>query len=359
MVASAAMGEGAGDTGVVTRTLKRQAFFAFLGLIGMVLASRSEWLFKRPLSNFYVLYCIVAFLLILCRAFKATYGAYGWIRLGSISIQPSEFAKIFMIVFAARLFNKDRHELNLRYAYIYIACSLLLFFIILGLQKDLGSAVVLLGICFIMLLIVQYKELNKIRKRMLLLIVFLMIGIVVIFLPSVNNFLEEHSSSYMIGRFLAANNPFKYQYDVGYHLIMGLVSFATGGWFGVGYGQSIHKYMNFPNPTTDFILPVIVEEMGILGGFIPIISLYAIIFFKLVRYSIKTDNMSSKIVLVGTFTYFFIHFVLNIGGVSGLIPLTGVPLLFVSSGGSSLIASMTSIGLCEKEICKYRGNKTK
>ena len=168
MVASAAMGEGAGDTGVVTRTLKRQAFFAFLGLIGMVLASRSEWLFKRPLSNFYVLYCIVAFLLILCRAFKATYGAYGWIRLGSISIQPSEFAKIFMIVFAARLFNKDRHELNLRYAYIYIACSLLLFFIILGLQKDLGSAVVLLGICFIMLLIVQYKELNKIRKRMLI-----------------------------------------------------------------------------------------------------------------------------------------------------------------------------------------------
>ncbi len=354
MVASAAMGEGAGDTGVVTRTLQRQGLFAAIGLVGMSIASRSDWLFKRHIRVFYVLYGFVVFLLLVCRLFPATYGAYGWIRIGSISVQPSEFAKIFMIAFAAQLFRFDRHEQNLKNAKIFIASSLFLFFIILGLQKDLGSGVVLLGMCFIMLLIVPYKELNKIRKIMLILIVFVIVGIVIIFLPSVNSFLEEHSSSYQIGRFLAANNPFKYQYDVGYHLIMGLVSFATGGWFGVGYGQSIHKYMNFPNPTTDFILPVIVEEMGVVGGFIPIMALYAIIFFKLVRYSIKANEMSGKIILVGTFAYFFIHFVLNIGGVSGLIPLTGVPLLFVSSGGSSLVASMTAIGLCEEEIIKYR-----
>ncbi len=360
MVASAAMGEGAGDTGVVTNTLKRQAVFALFGLIGMGFAARSEWLFKCPPIYFYALYFIVVILLFSCRAFGATYGAYGWIRIGSISVQPSEFAKIFMIAFAAKLFSKDRQDINLLNAKIFIAFSLILFIIILFLQKDLGSAVVLLGICFIMLLIVPYKEINKIRGWMLFMVLLLIIGIVVIFLPSVNSFLEEHSSSYQIGRFLAANNPFKYQYDVGYHLIMGLVSFATGGWFGVGYGQSIHKYMNFPNPTTDFILPVIVEEMGILGGFIPIMGLYAIIFFKLVRYSLKTSELSSKIIFVGTFAYFFIHFVLNIGGVSGLIPLTGVPLLLVSSGGSSLIASMTAIGLCEKEICKYRfRSKTK
>ena len=354
MVASAAMGEGAGDTGVVTRTLQRQGVFALFGIIGMAIASRTDWLFKCHMRVFYLMYGIVVFLLMICRLWTATYGAYGWIRIGSISIQPSEFAKVFMIIFAARLFKIDRHELNLKYAKIYIICSLVLFVIILGLQKDLGSAVVLLGMCFIMLLIVPYKELNKIRKIMLALIAFVIVGVVIIFLPGVNSFLEEHSSSYQIGRFLAANNPFKYQYDVGYHLIMGLVSFATGGWFGVGYGQSIHKYMNFPNPTTDFILPVIVEEMGIVGGFLPIMALYAIIFFKLVRYSIKANEMTGKIILSGTFAYFFIHFVLNIGGVSGLIPLTGVPLLFVSSGGSSLVASMTAIGFCEEEIIKYR-----
>ena len=135
---------------------------------------------------------------------------------------------------------------------------------------------------------------------------------------------------------------------------MGLVSFATGGLFGVGYGQSIHKYMNFPNPTTDFILPIIVEEMGIIWGFLPIMICYSIIFFKLIRYSYKSPTLSGKIVLVGTFAYLFIHFVLNIGGVSGIIPLTGVPLLFVSSGGSSLVASLTAIGLSEAEIIKCR-----
>ncbi len=354
MVASAAMGEGAGDTGVVTNTLKRQALFAFVGIIGMYFATRSDWLLKCKNEVLYLLYGFVFALLISCRFFKATYGAYGWIRIGGISIQPSEFAKIFMMLFAAKLFAKDRHEENIKNLKIYIACSVLLFITILGLQHDLGSAVVLFGMCYIMLLIVPYKELNAARKLMLVLIVFVLIGIVVIFLPSVNSFLEEHSSSYQIGRFLAANNPFKYQYDVGYHLIMGLVSFATGGWFGVGYGQSIHKYMNFPNPTTDFILPVIVEEMGIVGGFLPIMVLYGIIFFKLIRYSIKTPYMTGKIILVGTFAYFFIHFVLNIGGVSGLIPLTGVPLLFVSSGGSSLVASMIAIGFCEEEIIKCR-----
>ena len=81
---------------------------------------------------------------------------------------------------------------------------------------------------------------------------------------------------------------------------------------------------------------------------------YGIIFFKLISYSYKSPTLSGKIVLVGTFAYLFIHFVLNIGGVSGIIPLTGVPLLFVSSGGSSLVASLTAIGLSEAEIIKCR-----
>lgn len=353
MVASAAMGEGAGDTGVVTRTFQRQILFTLVGVVSMIAVTRIDFMrFQKRI--FYCLYGMVVFTLLLCRAFKSTYGAYAWIRIGSLSLQPSEFAKIFMIIFGAKLFRIDEHENNIKNFKIFTAATLLLFGIILFIQKDLGSAVVLFGICFVMILIVPYKELNKVRKMMLCLILLLIVGIVVIMLPATNTFLEKFSSNYQIGRFLAANNPFKYQYDVGYHLIMGLVSFATGGLFGVGYGQSIHKYMNFPNPTTDFILPIIVEEMGIIWGFLPIMLLYAIIFFKLIRYSIKTSSLSSKLVLVGTFTYFFIHFVLNIGGVSGLIPLTGVPLLFVSSGGSSLVASLISIGLSQSEIIKYR-----
>ena len=354
MVASAAMGEGAGDTGVVTRTFQRQILFSVAGIISMVLVIRLDLLSFFELKHFNYFYWAVVGVLLICRLFPATYGAYAWIRLGGLSLQPSEFAKVFMLLYGAKIFEVDSHRDNLWNAYVYIAKSLVLFGIILVIQKDLGSATVLLGMCFIMLLIVPYRELNQIRKWMLRMILLVIIGIVIIMLPATNRFLEKHSSSYQIGRFLAANNPFKYKYDAGYHLIMGLVSFSTGGLFGVGYGQSIHKYMNFPNPTTDFILPIIVEEMGIIWGFLPIMICYGIIFFKLISYSYKSPTLSGKIVLVGTFAYLFIHFVLNIGGVSGIIPLTGVPLLFVSSGGSSLVASLTAIGLSEAEIIKCR-----
>lgn len=354
MVASAAMGEGAGDTGVVTRTFQRQIIFTIAGIFSMVVVIRIDFLSLLEMKHFNYLYWAVVAVLFICRLFPATYGAYAWIKLGSLSLQPSEFAKVFMLLYGAKIFEFDNHRDNLWNAYVYIGKALFLFGIILFIQKDLGSATVLLGMCFIMLLIVPYRELNKIRKYMLILILVVILGIVLIMLPATNTFLEKHSSSYQIGRFLAANNPFKYKYDAGYHLIMGLVSFATGGLFGVGYGQSIHKYMNFPNPTTDFILPIIVEEMGIVWGFLPIMICYGIIFFKLIRYSYKTPYMSGKIVLVGTFAYIFIHFVLNIGGVSGIIPLTGVPLLFVSSGGSSLVASLTAIGLSEAEIIRCR-----
>ena len=135
---------------------------------------------------------------------------------------------------------------------------------------------------------------------------------------------------------------------------MSLVSFATGGLFGLGYGRSIHKYMNFPNPSNDFILPVIVEELGLVFGFIPVVVLYGMILIPLVRYTFKSVNTRERMTFVGVFMYFVLHFVLNVGGVSGLIPLTGVPLLLLSSGGSSTVASMIAIGIAEAEIIRYR-----
>jgi Bacterial cell division membrane protein len=135
---------------------------------------------------------------------------------------------------------------------------------------------------------------------------------------------------------------------------MSLVFFATGGLFGLGYGESIHKYMNFPNPSNDFILPVIVEELGFVFGFLIILLLYTMILFPIVYYSIKAQFTASKIVLIGTFLYFVVHFILNVGGVSGFVPLTGVPLLLISSGGSSWISSLMALGLCQSEIIRNR-----
>ena len=111
--------------------------------------------------------------------------------------------------------------------------------------------------------------------------------------------------------------------------------------------------MNFPNPSSDFIFAVIMEELGVVFGLLPLIILYFMILKPLVSYSLKVNDSQSRMIIVGSFMYFILHIIFNIGGVSGLIPLTGVPLLIVSSGGSSLWASMMSLGFAQSEIIRY------
>ena len=116
--------------------------------------------------------------------------------------------------------------------------------------------------------------------------------------------------------------------------------------------------MNFPNPSNDFILPVIVEELGV-AGFALLLVLYFMVLFPIIYYCVKSRKISSRIIYLGTVLYFSIHFILNVGGVSGLIPLTGVPLLMMSSGGSSLLAAMSACGIAQNEIVYCKLNKKK
>ena len=120
MVASAAMGEGAGDTGVVTRTFQRQILFSVAGIISMVFVIRMDFLELFELKTFNYFYWAVVALLLSCRLFKATYGAYAWIRLGGLSVQPSEFAKVFMLLYGAKIFEVDSHQMPyLEYAPVH------------------------------------------------------------------------------------------------------------------------------------------------------------------------------------------------------------------------------------------------
>lgn len=353
MIISAEMGGNAGEMSIITKTALRQCLIVAAGFVVMIVLMKMP-LFPFRIELYWIAYGFFLILLLLTRAFGAANGAYAWIRLpGNFTIQPSEFAKAYIILFGAKMLGKDRKEDNIKYLKQFLIAAAVYFVIILIYQKDLGSAVVLFGITFIIVMIPPYKEFTDFHMWMLIVLAGGLLAIGLMLSPPVTNFLMKHSGNYMIGRFLAAANPFMFQYDIGYHLIIGLVSFATGGWFGLGYGQSIHKYMNFPNPSNDFILPVIVEEMGVVLGLMPILVLYGIIFYRLIKHSLKTTKTTCKMICVGTVAYLAIHFVLNVGGVSGLVPLTGVPLLLISSGGSSLWAVMMAFGLCENEIINY------
>ncbi|MDD6369281.1 FtsW/RodA/SpoVE family cell cycle protein, partial [Galactobacillus timonensis] len=160
-------------------------------------------------------------------------------------------------------------------------------------------------------------------------------------------------ADYQKNRFISAFNPFADQYDTGYQLINGLISFASGGWRGLGFGNSVRKYTSFPAANTDFILAIVVEEMGMIG-FLLIFIPYLIILCRLFHYALHMKSEKGRIILIGTAMYLLIHCLFNIGGVTAMIPLTGVPLLMISSGGSSTLAFMVSIGLAQAVISQYR-----
>ena len=149
-------------------------------------------------------------------------------------------------------------------------------------------------------------------------------------------------ADYQKNRILSAVNPFTDLYNTGYQLVNGLVSFASGGWKGLGFGNSVRKYTDFPAANTDLI------GFGLI--FIP----YMIIIIQLFRYAMKMESERGRIILVGTAMYLMVHCLFNIGGVTGMIPLTGVPLLMISSGGSSTLSFMLSIGLAQAVICAWR-----
>lgn len=357
MIASAEMGNSAGDTSYLTSVILRQLLYVAIGLVVYILLVNIR-VIRLNTYIYYVIYGLILMLLFSTRFFGEIGGAYAWITIGNgATLQPSEFAKVFMIALAAKMFGKDLHEDNMRNMTSYAILSIIYIVLIVFYQHDFGSGVVMLVICFCCAFLPAYKEYVTVHMVMLGLIALALLGIGLIMSPPVNEFLKNHAGSYMIGRFLAANNPFMYQYDIGYHVIMSLVSFANGGMIGLGYGNSIHKYMNFPNPSNDFILPVIVEELGFVG-FAILVLLYSLMLYPIIRGSFRIKRVSGKIIMLGVFIYFVTHFILNVGGVGGLIPLTGVPLLMVSSGGSSLMAALASLGLAQNELVTLRKAET-
>lgn len=353
MVASAEMGNSAGDTGYLTGIIIRQLIYVIIGFIVYFVLIRMR-VYRLRNYLYYAALAVITGMLLITRLFGQIGGAYAWIVLpAGATIQPSEFAKIFMIGFAGKLLGVDHREGNDKVFKQFAGIAIAFFLIIAGYQHDFGSGIVLAIISFCVLMIPDYKEI-RVYQRWMRVIIFAVVGLALIVMSKpFTELLKSHSDNYMVGRFLAAADPFLYQYDNGYHLIMSLVSFANGGLFGLGYGNSIHKYMNFPNPSNDFILPVIVEELGIVG-FIGLLLMYGLMLYPIISGSFKTKYTSSKIVLLGVFIYFIVHFILNVGGVSGLIPLTGVPLLMVSSGGSSLMASLGALGLAQGELIRNR-----
>lgn len=361
MILSANMTAGTNTTDLVKIAVKEVGFIV-VSYFMMVQAAR-RFSFQKVEKYFIPGTAMILLALIATLFFGDARGAKAWIRLGPITIQPSEFAKIYVILLFA-YFLADRKSLkpgwrNLwRFINVPLIISAIIGFIVVILQSDLGSGVVVLGIAYITMLIPSNPVLSRMQKIMFAL---MFIGFILLFAltttPGIRFVEKLNIPPYMIERFKISSNPFTDRYGFGYYQIFnGLVALVKGGLLGVGYGQGFIKYSYLPESQNDAILSVIVEELGMIGYSLVLIG-YGVILYQLVKYAFKVRKEKDKMVLIGAISYIMIHFVFNIGGITALIPLTGVPLLLISAGGSSRMAIMITLGLAQNVIARHRNQK--
>ena len=364
MSTSASMGTDAADYMGLLFTVIKQLAFILAGYIAMIFLGRifSFALAKKLLREIVIGTAIV---LLATMFFREVGGAKAWIRIPmggrELTIQPSEFAKISIMVIMATFLGDVEYQ-HIKFKDLVkrpLGFVGLFLFIVWILQSDLGSAVVMAAIAAVCFLIPKHKALTKAQSHLLMTVLGGLIFIFIVMVTPLRNIiLNAESDFYMVRRFTSALNPFMDKYGSGFQLIKGLISFTNGGLTGVGIGASIQKYTNFPAASTDYILAIIVEETGILG-FVGVFAGYMLIIMRLFNYAKRIESEKAKMVLIGTAFYLFVHYVFNVGGVTGLIPLTGVPLLLMSSGGSSTMSFMMAIGVCQAVISQYRTGRLK
>lgn len=356
MIISATATKDATSSTALLVVIAKELFFITVSYYMMVLLARSYK--QKTFEKYYWLFLLVLFILLISTmAFAPAPGSdtRAWIRFFGITIQPSEFAKIGVILIMARttggIKNKNKTASDIL-THPIIVVSIIVGIVVLA-QKDFGSGLIILGIAVFCSLVSSHGSLYKTQ---IVLFALALLVLILMFLSVTELGMEVmkfvHISDYMINRFKTSFDPFADRYGPGMQIFNGLAAFVQGGWFGVGYGKGFLKYSYIFAVETDSILASVVEELGVIFGFLPIFIGYVVIVFELMKNALFIKNEKDRIILVGTIAYIFFHFFLNVGGVTALIPLTGVPLLFISAGGSSRLAIMMAIGLCQNVIAR-------
>lgn len=269
----------------------------------------------------------------------------GWYDLGPFLFQPSEFAKVILIVWMASYYDTKKKENLEQYMFIFfpVAMAVIYFFMIMF-QPDLGTALILAFLAMYMFFASPISK--QIKKQIGIILFFFAVMIILIGITTKFSFLEEHQRERI---FMSMSNPCSSEnfYDQGNQLCNGYIAINNGGLFGLGLGNSIQKNLYLPEAYTDFIFCIVMEELG-LAGAIGILLLYFLLIGRIVKIGKDSKTDRGAMLCYGIAVYFLLHIVVNLLGIFGWLPMTGIPLPFLSYGGSYTICTLAALAIVQR-----------
>lgn len=312
------------------KIILRQVMWMLVGVAFMAASMRIDY--RKVLNASYALYALNILLLIFVLFFgRSRGGANRWIGIGPISIQPSEMAKITFILALSSYIGSRKNEITKISFLLRVLCFALPVFLLILVEPDLGTALLIIPVTLIMLYVAGA------RAGHLFGIVLLGVGA----LPIFWQFLKEYQKQ----RLFVFINPNIDPLGSGYTIIQSKIAVGSGGIFGKGWLGGTQNQLNFlPERHTDFIFSVIGEEWGFIGALV-LISLYALIVVRGLKIIDRTPDLSGKLMATGFIALFAVQAIINIGMTIGFLPIVGLTLPLISYGGSSLVATLVTMGL--------------
>jgi cell division protein FtsW len=310
--------------------LKRQGLFALLGFGVMLLVMRVDYHTWKRVAVPGLLLCLVLLCLVLIPGIGGKAGGSSrWIKLPGFNLQPSEMAKLALIMYMAYTLEKKQDKVkSLTTGFIPYMIVLMFLIGFLVLQPDLGGALTLAFVAMVMLFAAGTR-LVYIFSMLLLALPFLVYKL---------------STGYHKGRMEAFLNPWSDPEGKGFQIIQSWLALGTGGVFGQGLGEGKQKLFYLPEAHTDFILSVVGEELGFLGVMV-IIGMFFLLVQRAMRIAVAAPDTFGRFLALGIAVLFGIEATVNMGVVTGLLPTKGLALPFISYGGSSLLISLFAVGI--------------
>ncbi len=314
--------------------LKRELIFSVIGIIVFIFGAKVDLDFLRRIAKPMVIVSVILLILVLLPHIgRQVGGARRWLPLGPFNFQPSEFAQMALLVYASDYFAR-RHKIHKRY--ISDFRDMLPMFIVVGfvlglivIEPDLGTVIVTAGVFFLLIVVAGMRLLY------LLSLLFVSAPIVYFLIFAV---------PYRRARVLSFLDPWKDPLNTGFQLIQSQIALGNGGIWGVGLGNSVQKMFYLPAAHTDFILSIIGEELGFVGVF-SVVVLFLYLLLQGFAVVLRTKNIFNRFLALSMVCLIWIETVVNMGVSTGLLPTKGLPLPFVSYGGTSLVMDMFAMGV--------------